>query len=66
MQRVKLVDVAKAAGVHPGTASRALNPATQDKVSPETLRRVTKDGLCGWCREGVPMDETSPNWKGAA
>jgi LacI family transcriptional regulator len=42
MQRVKLVDVAKAAGVHPGTASRALNPATQDKVSPDTLRRVTK------------------------
>jgi len=42
VQRVKLVDVARAAGVHPGTASRALNPATQDLVSPETAKRVTK------------------------
>ncbi len=40
MQRVKLTDVASAAGVHPGTASRALNPATRDQVSRETSRRV--------------------------
>ena len=40
MQRVKLIDVASAAGVHPGTASRALNPATRDQVSRETSRRV--------------------------
>jgi len=42
MQRVKLADVARAAGVHPGTASRALNPLTQDQVSRETYRRVTR------------------------
>jgi LacI family transcriptional regulator len=42
MQRVRLTDVAKAAGVHPGTASRALNPSTRDQVSRETSRRVTK------------------------
>src|SRR5256886_12540840 len=41
MQRVKLADVARAAGVHPGTASRALNPLTQDQVSRETYRRGT-------------------------
>src|SRR5664279_1440711 len=41
-QRVKLTDVARAAGVHPGTASRALNPATRSRVSPETARRVLK------------------------
>jgi LacI family transcriptional regulator, galactose operon repressor len=42
VQRVKLTDVALAAGVHPGTASRALNPATRSRVSPETSRRVLK------------------------
>ena len=41
-QRVKLTDVAMAAGVHPGTASRALNPATRGRVSPETSRRIMK------------------------
>src|ERR1035437_9678361 len=41
-QRVKLTDVARAAGVHPGTASRALNPATRRRVSPETARRVLR------------------------
>lgn len=41
MDRVKLIDVARAAGVHPGTASRALNPATRNQVSKETLRKVT-------------------------
>lgn len=40
VDRVKLIDVAAAAGVHPGTASRALNPATRDQVSRETSRRV--------------------------
>jgi LacI family transcriptional regulator len=37
---VTLSDVAQAAGVHPGTASRALNPATRGRVSPATARRV--------------------------
>lgn len=40
MGRVRLVDVARAAGVHAGTASRALNPAARDEVSPQTVRRV--------------------------
>jgi LacI family transcriptional regulator len=42
VQRVKLADVARAAGVHTGTASRALNPATSAQVSLETLRRVSR------------------------
>jgi LacI family transcriptional regulator len=42
VRRVKLTDVALAAGVHPGTASRALNPATRSRVSPETSRRILK------------------------
>jgi LacI family transcriptional regulator, galactose operon repressor len=42
MQRVKLADVARVAGVHPGTASRALNPLTRDQVSRETSRRVVR------------------------
>ena len=42
MERVKLIDVARAAGVHPGTASRALNPLTRDQVSRETSRRVAR------------------------
>ena len=41
-KRVKLTDVAREAGVHPGTASRALNPTTVNRVSPETARRVLK------------------------
>ena len=35
-----LKDVAKAAGVHVGTASRALNERTVSMVSPETVERV--------------------------
>lgn len=35
-----LKQVAARAGVHPGTASRALNPATQGLVSEQTVRRV--------------------------
>lgn len=37
---VTLRQVAQRAGVHPGTASRALNPATQPLVSEATVRRV--------------------------
>jgi LacI family transcriptional regulator len=36
-----LRDVAAVAGVHPATASRALNPETRLLVSEETARRVT-------------------------
>src|SRR6266513_5609261 len=35
-------DVAVSAGVHPATASRALNPGTRLLVSEETARRVTE------------------------
>lgn len=37
---VTLREVAEAAGVHPGTASRALNDATRSLVRPETVERV--------------------------
>ena len=37
---VKLRDVARQAGVHPATASRALNPETRLLVSEETAKRV--------------------------
>jgi LacI family transcriptional regulator len=37
-----LRDVAEAAGVHPATASRALNPTTRGLVNAETARRVIK------------------------
>ncbi|HEX3711595.1 MAG TPA: LacI family DNA-binding transcriptional regulator [Trebonia sp.] len=37
-----LRDVASAAGVHPATASRALNPGTRLLVSGETVRRVSE------------------------
>ncbi len=40
VERVKLVDVARAAGVHAATASRALNPAARSEVSRRTVRRV--------------------------
>jgi LacI family transcriptional regulator len=42
VDRVRLVDVARAAGVHAGTASRALNPATRHEVSRQTVRRVER------------------------
>ncbi len=38
--RVTLIDVARAAGVHASTASRALNPETRDVVSDPTVKRV--------------------------
>jgi LacI family transcriptional regulator len=37
-----LRDVAAAAGVHPATASRALNPSTKPLVSEDTARRVAE------------------------
>jgi LacI family transcriptional regulator len=37
---VTLRDVARVAGVHPGTASRALNKGTRDLVNQETAQRV--------------------------
>jgi LacI family transcriptional regulator len=40
MNRVRLADVAQAAGVHAATASRALNPAKRDGVNRKTVRRV--------------------------
>ena len=39
-QPVTLKDVAALAGVHPATASRALNPGTSPLVSGETARRI--------------------------
>jgi LacI family transcriptional regulator, galactose operon repressor len=42
VQTPTLRDVAQAAGVHPATASRALNPATRGLVNAETARRVIK------------------------
>jgi LacI family transcriptional regulator len=39
-EAVTLREVAHAAGVHPGTASRALNDATRSLVRPETVERV--------------------------
>jgi LacI family transcriptional regulator len=40
--RVTLREVAEAAGVHPGTASRALNAETRGLVNEETARRVLR------------------------
>src|SRR6195952_1079498 len=42
MARVRLVEVARAAGVHPATASRALSPSARDGVSPPTGQRVQR------------------------
>ncbi len=39
-ERATLRDVARIAGVHPGTVSRALNPATEALVRDETVLRV--------------------------
>ena len=42
VQTPTLRDVADAAGVHPATASRALNPGTRGLVNADTARRVIK------------------------
>lgn len=42
VQPPTLRDVADAAGVHPATASRALNPGTRGLVNADTARRVIK------------------------
>ena len=42
MNKVRLVDVAREAGVHAATASRALNPEARASVSPQTVRRVER------------------------
>lgn len=42
MQRVTLKEVAERAGVHPATASRALNAATRGLVNAQTAARVEK------------------------
>jgi LacI family transcriptional regulator len=42
VQRVTLKEVAERAGVHPATASRALNAATRALVNPQTAARVDK------------------------
>jgi LacI family transcriptional regulator len=40
VERPTLKDVARAAGVHPGTASRALNPLLRGRISAATTARV--------------------------
>jgi LacI family transcriptional regulator len=40
--RVKLADVAARAGVHPGTASRALSPDRQSVLGQDTVQRVVQ------------------------
>src|SRR6266480_7674265 len=40
--RITLREVAEAARVHPGTASRALNPETRGLVNEETAQRVLR------------------------
>ncbi|BBY86757.1 LacI family DNA-binding transcriptional regulator [Mycolicibacterium tokaiense] len=40
MPKPTIQDVARAAGVHPATVSRALNPALVGRVTPATTRRV--------------------------
>ena len=40
--RVTLADVAKIAGVNPGTVSRSLNPQTENQVNKETVRKIRK------------------------
>src|SRR5207244_12382415 len=42
MRRVTLRDVARRAGVHPSTASRALNPRTPELITEAIARRVSR------------------------
>jgi LacI family transcriptional regulator len=41
-RRVTLRDVARQAGVHPSTVSRALNPETREMITEEIVRRVSR------------------------
>jgi LacI family transcriptional regulator len=41
-RRVTLRDVARQAGVHPSTVSRALNPQTREMITEEIVRRVSR------------------------
>ncbi|RAI02180.1 LacI family transcriptional regulator [Acuticoccus sediminis] len=41
-RRPRLIDIAKAAGVHPSTASRALDPKLEGRLSKEVVRRVRR------------------------
>jgi LacI family transcriptional regulator len=42
VRRLTIKDVAEAAGVHPATASRALNPRLPGRISAETTQRVAR------------------------
>ncbi|GIE99218.1 LacI family DNA-binding transcriptional regulator [Paractinoplanes rishiriensis] len=42
MDRLTIKDVARAAGVHPATASRALDPRLPGRISPATTERVVR------------------------
>lgn len=41
-ERVRIADVARVAGVNPGTVSRALNPKTENQVNVDTRARIRK------------------------
>jgi LacI family transcriptional regulator len=41
-ERVGIADVARLAGVHPGTVSRALNPKTESQVNGDTRARIRR------------------------
>ncbi|WP_349428782.1 LacI family DNA-binding transcriptional regulator [Microbacterium sp. LWS13-1.2] len=41
-RRATIADVAELAGVHPGTASRALNPGTRALVNADTVERIVR------------------------
>lgn len=57
MSKPTIQDVARAAGVHPGTASRALNPGLTGRTTPETTRRVREAAT----RLGYVPDQSGRN-----